>query len=77
MYHTNYLYTLLANWNLFLNKTCGISYHTAQHKLLRKMGKGTQTISYWGIGIVLLVTKHIGTLLDYMDWGGGITGDKW
>ena len=30
-------------------------------KFLRKMEKGTQTTSYWGTGIVLLETKHIGT----------------
>jgi endonuclease/exonuclease/phosphatase family metal-dependent hydrolase len=44
MYHTKYLYPLLANWHLFLNKICGVSYHTAQHKFLRKIGKGTNNI---------------------------------
>ena len=36
-------------------------------KFLRKMEKGTQTTSYRGIGIVLLETKHIGTLLDHVN----------
>jgi hypothetical protein len=44
MYHTNYSYPLLANWKLILNKTCSTSLHTAQHKLLRKLGKRTNNI---------------------------------
>ena len=43
------------------------NYMTQLKKFLRKMENGTQTTSYRGTGVVLLETKHIGTLLDHMD----------
>jgi len=56
---------ILQHWvmNMMKWKIC----MTQLKKFLRKMEKVTQTTSYWGTGIELLETSHIGTLLDHMD----------